>query len=81
MTRLHNESGANHGPTFAADLTQEFMSNDFEIRRPDWFTTRRLRRAIRKMNALADKILVDPALAVKAPWNDVRLRSGLVSTE
>jgi hypothetical protein len=34
---------------FAADVTEEFTPNDFEIRPPDWFMARRLRRAIRAM--------------------------------
>jgi hypothetical protein len=34
---------------FATDVTEEFTPNDFEIRPPDWFTARRLRRAIRAM--------------------------------
>jgi len=63
---------------FAADLTAEFTPNDFELRRPDWLTARRLRRATRRMTALAHEILLDPALAVEAPWNDVAHRSGLV---
>jgi hypothetical protein len=63
---------------FAADVSEEFTPNDFEMRRPDWFTARRLRRAIEKMKDLANQILLDPALAVKASWNDVAHRSGLV---
>ncbi len=64
---------------FAAEVAAEFTPNDFDVRRPDWFTARRLRRAIRAMKARADEILQDPALAVDAPWNDVAHRSGLVS--
>ena len=66
---------------FAADVTEEFTPNDFEIRAPDWFTARRLRRAIRAMKARADEILQDPALAVDAPWNELAQRGGLVSKE
>jgi hypothetical protein len=66
---------------FAADVTEEFTPNDFEMRRPDWFTSRRLRRAINKMKDFAHQTLLDPALAVEAPWNDVAHRSGLVSRE
>jgi hypothetical protein len=69
------------GEIFVADVTEEFTPNDFEMRPPDWFTARRLRRAIRRMNALAHEILSDPELAVDAPWNDVAHRSGLVSKE
>jgi hypothetical protein len=65
---------------FASDVAEEFTPNDFEIRRPDWFTARRLRRATRYMKAVVQDILLDPALAVKEPWNDVAQRSGLVST-
>ena len=66
---------------FAADVTEEFAPNDFEMRRPNWFVARRLRRAIKKIGAFAQSILTDPALAVDAPWNDVAHRSGLVSRE
>jgi hypothetical protein len=61
---------------FAADVTEDFTPNDFEMCPPDWFTARRLRRAIRRMNALAHEILSDPKLAVEAPWNDVAHRAG-----
>ena len=63
---------------FAADVTEEFTPNDFEISLPSWRTARRFRRATRAMQAVAEGILRDPAFAVKAPWNDVKLRSGLV---
>src|SRR5262249_24182250 len=66
---------------FSADVSAEFTPNDFEMRRPDWFTARRLRRAIRTIKRRADEIIADPALAVEAPWNDVAQRSGLVSRE
>jgi hypothetical protein len=66
------------GEIFASDVTEEFTPNDFEMRPPDWFTARRLRRAIRRMNALAHEILSDPELAVEAPWNDVTYRSGFI---
>jgi hypothetical protein len=49
------------------------------MRRPDWFTARRLRQAIEKMRAFAHVILTNPAFSVAAPWNDVAQRSGLVS--
>lgn len=64
------------GEIFAADMTEEFTPNDFQMRPPDWFTARRLRRAIRRMNGLAHEILSDPELAVEAPWNDVAHRRG-----
>ena len=70
--------GKSWAEVFAADINEEFTPNDFEMRRPDRFTARRLRRAIRAMKACADEILQDPALAVKAPWNEVGHRSGLV---
>jgi len=66
---------------FAADMAAEFTPNDFDVSRPDWFTARRLRRAIRKMTALVHEILSDPELAAEAPWNDWQHRSGLVSRE
>jgi hypothetical protein len=76
--RVWGESWAD---VFATDVTEEFTPNDFEMHRPDWFTARRLRRAIGKMKDFAYRTLLDPGLAVEAPWNDVALRSGLVSRE
>jgi len=73
--------GRSWADVFAADVTEEFEPNDFEIRRPDWFTARRLRRAIHAMKTLADEVMKDPALAVDAAWNNVAHRSGLVSRE
>jgi hypothetical protein len=69
------------GEIFAADVTEEFTPNDFETNPPDWFTARRLRRAIRAMKAHSDEILQDSALTVDAPWNDLAHRSGLISRE
>jgi hypothetical protein len=66
---------------FAADVAEEFTPNDFEMRPPDWFTARRLRRAIRAMKTRADEILHDLALAVDASWNDLAHRGGLISKE
>jgi hypothetical protein len=70
--------GKSWADVFAADVTEQFVANDFEIRRPDWLTTRRLRRAINTMKDFAHQTLLDPALSVEAPWNDVAHRSGLV---
>jgi hypothetical protein len=33
------------------------------------------------MKEIVDEVLLDPAFAIEAPWNDVRQRSGLVSRE
>ena len=73
--------GRSWAEIFDADTTEEFALNDFELCQPDWFTARRLRRAIREMKEIAHEILLDRALAVEAPWNDVRQRSGLVFKE
>jgi hypothetical protein len=73
--------GKSWAEVFSTDVNEEFAPNDFEMRRPDWFKRGRLRRAIRAMQARADEILQDPALAVEAPWNDVANRSGLVPRE
>src|SRR5215216_5792389 len=64
---------------FAPDVTEEFAPNDFEMHRPSWFVARRLKRATSDMKDFAQQILLDPALAVKASWNDMAQRSGLVS--
>ncbi len=73
--------GKSWADVFAADTTQEFTPNDFEMRRPDWFTARRLRRAIRTMKEIVREVLADPAFAVAEPWNDLRQRSGLISRD
>ena len=64
---------------FSADVTAEFEPNDFEIRPPDWATRQRLRRVLREATRIVNEVLLDSALAVDAPWNNVHLRSGLVS--
>jgi hypothetical protein len=56
---------------FAADIRQEFTPNDFEMCPPDEATERRLGRAIREMTAIVEEILLDPALADEAQWNDL----------
>jgi hypothetical protein len=61
---------------FGDDTGQEFAPNDFDIRRPDFFTRRRLYRAIREMKAAAQEILKDPTLTVEASCNDLQQRSG-----
>jgi hypothetical protein len=73
--------GKSWADVFAADVTEQFTPNDFEVRRPDWFTARRLRCAIAKMTDFAHQTLLDPELGVEAPWNDVAYRSGLVSRD
>jgi hypothetical protein len=70
--------GKSWADVFAADVTEQFTPNDFEVRRPDWFTARRLRYAIAEMTDFAHQTLRDPVLSVEAPWNDVAYRSGLV---
>ncbi len=44
--------------------------------RPDESTERQLERAIREMTAIVEEILLDPVLAVEAPWNDLLRRAG-----
>lgn len=73
--------GKSWADVFAADVTEPFTPNDFELRRPNWFTARRLLRAIDAMKHFAHQMLLDPALAVEAPWNNVAYRSGLVLRE
>ncbi len=73
--------GGSWAEIFAADTAEEFTPNDFEMCRPNWFTARRLRRAIREIKQIVHEVLLDRTLAVDAPWNDVARRSGLVSKE
>jgi hypothetical protein len=71
--------GRSWAEIFAADTAEEFTPNDFEMYPPGWFTARRLRRAVHEMKEIVHDILLDRTLAVEAPWNDVRQRSGLVA--
>jgi len=68
--------GAPWTEIFAADIGREFAPNDFAMCKPDEFTERRLQRAIREMTPIAEQVLLDPALAVEAPWNDLLGRGG-----
>jgi hypothetical protein len=62
---------------FAADVGREFTPNDFEVSPPDSAVTRRLSCAVHDMKAIVQETLLDPTLAIEAPWNDLRQRSGL----
>jgi hypothetical protein len=62
--------GRSWAEVFAVEVGQEFNPNDFEICPPGWVVRRRLRRAIRKVRAMVQEILLDPALAIEAPWTD-----------
>jgi hypothetical protein len=44
--------------------------------KPNEFTERRLQQAICEMTPIAEQVLLDPALAVEAPWNDLLGRGG-----
>jgi hypothetical protein len=67
--------GRSWAEVFAVDVGRQFRPNDFEICPPGWTVRRRLRRAVREMKAMVQEILLDPALAIKAPWNDLRKRN------
>ncbi|HEY7000484.1 MAG TPA: hypothetical protein VH330_01975 [Candidatus Udaeobacter sp.] len=64
---------------FAGDLSEEFAPNDYEISLPRWTTKRRIRRAVREITAMVQKILLDTALTIDAPWNDLHDRTGWIS--
>jgi hypothetical protein len=68
--------GRSWAEVFAVDVSREFKPNDFDICPPSWPVRRRLRRAVCEMRAIAREILRDPALAIEAPWNDLRQRNG-----
>ena len=68
--------GTQWAEIFTVDICEEFTPNDFEISLPDDSTERRLQEAIREMTVIAEQVRADPALAVEAPWNDFRQRSG-----
>ena len=66
---------------FAADIGREFTPNDFAMCRPDETTERRLQQAIGEMTPIAERVLLEPALAVEAPWNDLLGRGGWTPRE
>jgi hypothetical protein len=68
--------GSSWAEVFGVDIGREFAPNDFEICPPRWAIKRRLGRAVRDMKAIVQEILLDPALAIEAPWNDWRKRTG-----
>jgi hypothetical protein len=79
--RLDNDAfaqeawGRSWTEVFAVDVGREFKPNDFEISPPGWAVRRRLRHAVREMKTMVQEILLDPALGIKAPWNDLRTRN------
>jgi len=67
--------GRSWAEVFARDVGREFKPNDFEVCPPRWPVKRRLRRAVDEMKITLQDILLDPALAIKAPWNDLQKRN------
>jgi len=67
--------GKSWAEVFAVDVGREFKPNDFEICPPGWAVRRRLHCAVREMKTMVQELLLDPALAIKAPWNDLRKRN------
>lgn len=65
---------------FADDVIQEFAPNDFDMCPPDESTARQLGHAIREMIPIVEEVLLDPAIAVETPWNDLLARSGWTPT-
>jgi hypothetical protein len=61
---------------FADDLGRKFVPNDFAVCEPDEPTKRLLARAIDEMTVIVQEIMLDPVLAVEAPWNDLQQRAG-----
>jgi hypothetical protein len=73
--------GAPWTEIFAADIGREFTPNDFAMCRPDEPIERRLQQAICDMTPIAERVLLEPALAVEAPWNDLLGRGGWTPRE
>ena len=60
---------------FASDVGRNFEPNDFDLRPPPRSMRRQLECAIREMQATIQQILRDPALSIRASWNDLRRRA------
>ena len=75
----HQVWGRSWAEVFAVDVGREFRPNDFEICPPGWTVRQRLQRTVREMKAMVQDVLLDPALAIKAPWNDLRKRNSRFS--
>ena len=56
---------------FADDILHEFTPNDFDKCPMDESIERQFGHAIREMTPIVEQVLLDPALAVEAPWNDL----------
>jgi hypothetical protein len=67
--------GRSWAEVFAVDVGRELEPNDFDICPPAWAVRQRLRHAVREVKAIARDALLDPALAIEAPWNDLRKRN------
>ena len=61
---------------FASDIGREFSPNDFDMSKPDESTERRLCQAVCEMTETVKEIMLDPALAIQASWNDLVQRAG-----
>jgi hypothetical protein len=61
---------------FAGDIGREFRPNDFDMSQPNESTERRLCQAVYEVRATIEEIMLDPALAIEAPWNDLQRRAG-----
>ncbi len=61
---------------FAVDIGRDFRPNDFDISQPDESTERRLRNAVHEVRPIMEEIMLDPALAIQAAWNDLQRRAG-----
>jgi hypothetical protein len=61
---------------FAVDIGRDFMPNDFDISQPDESTKRKFRQAVHEVKPIMEKIILDPALAIEAAWNDLQRRAG-----
>jgi hypothetical protein len=61
---------------FAVDIGRDFRPNDFDMSRPDESTERRLSQVVHELKPIMDEIMLDPRLAIRAPWNDLQQRAG-----
>jgi hypothetical protein len=63
--------GRSWNEVFATDIRREFTPNDLEMLKPIESIEQRLCQAVRDMTPPVQDVMLDPALAVEATWNEL----------